>query len=189
GGQGAHKVLCGQALHDRSHGLTAYKITKLGILPPPPIRFIVHDTRPMVIAMPPPRFFCDTPLDAGRLVALPDALAHHALRVLRLADGDAIILFDGRGGQYPATPRGEGRRALAELGAHAPVETELRGRLVLIQGLASGDKMDWVVEKAVELGVAELRPVAAERSVLRLAGPRLDKRLDHWRSIARAASE
>jgi len=143
----------------------------------------------MVIAMPPPRFFCDTPLDAGRLVALPDALAHHALRVLRLADGDAIILFDGRGGQYPATLRAEGRRALAELGAHAPVETELRGRLVLIQGLASGDKMDWVVEKAVELGVAELRPVAAERSVLRLAGPRLDKRLDHWRSIARAASE
>jgi 16S rRNA U1498 N3-methylase RsmE len=97
----------------------------------------------MVIAMPPPRFFCDTPLNAGRLVALPDALAHHALRVLRLADGDTIILFDGRGGQYPATLRVEGRRALAELGAHAPVETELRGRLVLIQGLASGDKMDW----------------------------------------------
>lgn len=143
----------------------------------------------MVIAMPPPRFFCETPLDAGRRVELPDALAHHALRVLRLADGAPIVLFDGRGGQYSATLRAEGRRALAELGAHEAVESELRGRLVLIQGLASGDKMDWVVEKAVELGVAELRPVAAERSVLRLSGPRLDKRLDHWRAIARAACE
>ena len=100
-----------------------------------------------------------------------------------------VVLFDGRGGQYPATLRVEGRRALAELGAHDAVDSELRGRLVLIQGLASGDKMDWIVEKAVELGVAELRPVAAERSVLRLSGPRLDKRLDHWRAIARAASE
>ena len=140
-------------------------------------------------AMSPPRFFCETPLDAGGRIELPAALAHHALRVLRLADGAPVVLFDGRGGQYPATLRVEGRRALAELGAHDAVDSELRGRLVLIQGLASGDKMDWIVEKAVELGVAELRPVAAERSVLRLSGPRLDKRLDHWRAIARAASE
>ena len=140
-------------------------------------------------AMSPPRFFCETPLDAGGCIELPAALAHHALRVLRLADGAPVVLFDGRGGQYPATLRVEGRRALAELGAHDAIDSELRGRLVLIQGLASGDKMDWIVEKAVELGVAELRPVAAERSVLRLSGPRLDKRLDHWRAIARAASE
>jgi 16S rRNA (uracil1498-N3)-methyltransferase len=140
-------------------------------------------------AMSPPRFFCETPLDAGGRIELPAALAHHALRVLRLADGAPVVLFDGRGGQYPATLRVEGRRALAELGAHDAADSELRGRLVLIQGLASGDKMDWIVEKAVELGVAELRPVAAERSVLRLSGPRLDKRLDHWRAIARAASE
>ncbi|MFV0284350.1 MAG: 16S rRNA (uracil(1498)-N(3))-methyltransferase [Castellaniella sp.] len=139
--------------------------------------------------MPPPRFFCETPLDAGRRIDLPDALAHHALRVLRLADGAAITLFDGRGGQYPATLRIEGRHARAELGAHESHEGELRGRLTLIQGLASGDKMDWIVEKAVELGAAELRPVAAERSVLRLSGSRLDRRLDHWRAIARAASE
>lgn len=143
----------------------------------------------MVIAMTHPRFFCETPLAAGERIELPAALAHHAVRVLRLADGAAIVLFDGRGDQYPATLRIEGRRALAELGACEAVESELHGRLVLIQGLASGDKMDWIVEKAVELGVAELHPVAAERSVLRLSGPRLDKRLDHWRAIARAASE
>ncbi|MHA3904654.1 16S rRNA (uracil(1498)-N(3))-methyltransferase [Castellaniella sp. WN] len=136
-----------------------------------------------------PRFFCEIPLAASGRIELPPAPAHHALRVLRLADGAPLVLFDGRGGQYPAALRIEGRRALAELGAHEAVESELRGRLVLIQGLASGDKMDWIVEKAVELGVAELRPVAAERSVLRLSGPRLDKRLDHWRAVARAASE
>ena len=106
-----------------------------------------------------------------------------------MADGDAMILFDGRGGQYPAVLHIDGRRALAELGAHDTAERELHGRLILIQGLASGDKMDWVVEKAVELGVAELYPVAAERSVLRLSGPRLEKRLAHWRAIAQAASE
>ena len=137
----------------------------------------------------PPRFFCETPLATGQCIELPDTLAHHALRVLRLSDGDAIVLFDGRGGQHPAVLRIEGRRALAALGAHQAVETELRGRLILIQGLASGDKMDWVVEKAVELGVTELHPVAAERSVLRLSGPRLDKRLAHWRAIGRAAAE
>ena len=148
----------------------------------------------MVIAGPhtvmsPPRFFCETPLATGGRIELPAALAHHALRVLRLADGVPIVLFDGRGGQYSAMLRIEGPRALAELGPHEAVESELRGRLILIQGLASGDKMDWIVEKAVELGVTELRPVAAERSVLRLSGPRLDKRLDHWRAIARSASE
>src|SRR5690606_36729965 len=170
-------------------GLTAYRITKPWILPPRPIRFIFHGTRTMVIAMTHPRFFCETPLAAGERIELPAALAHHAVRVLRLADGAAIVLFDGRGGQYPATLRIEGRRALAELGACEAVESELHGRLVLIQGLASGDKMDWILEKEVELGVAELHPVAADRGVLRLSDPRLDKRKHHWRAIARAASE
>ena len=137
----------------------------------------------------PPRFFCETPLSPGQCLEVPDALAHHALRVLRLAEGADLVLFDGHGGQYPAVLRIDGRHARAELSTHDPVERELRGRLTLIQGLAAGDKMDWIVEKAVELGVTELRPVAAERSVLRLSGPRLDKRLAHWRAIARAAAE
>jgi 16S rRNA (uracil1498-N3)-methyltransferase len=77
----------------------------------------------------------------------------------------------------------------AHTGALDPVECELRGRIGLIQGIASGDKMDWVVEKAVELGVSDLYPIAAERSVLKLAGPRLEKRLAHWRAVVCAASE
>lgn len=139
--------------------------------------------------MPTPRFFCPVPLHAGRRIELPGSLAHHAVRVLRLGDGTAITLFDGSGGQFPATLRLDGRRALAEIGAHAAIECELRGTLVLLQGIASGERMDWVVEKAVELGVGALHPVTAERSVLRLGGARLDKRLAHWRAIVQSASE
>ncbi|HET8597686.1 MAG TPA: 16S rRNA (uracil(1498)-N(3))-methyltransferase [Castellaniella sp.] len=139
--------------------------------------------------MPTPRFFCPAPLRAHQRIELPQPLAHHALRVLRLPDGAAATLFDGEGGEYPAVLRAQGRSAWAELGAREDVERELAGRLVLVQGIASGDKMDWVIEKAAELGVAELMPVAAERSVLRLSGPRLDKRLAHWRSIVQSASE
>ncbi|MFT0533022.1 16S rRNA (uracil(1498)-N(3))-methyltransferase [Castellaniella hirudinis] len=139
--------------------------------------------------MPMPRFFCSAALRAHTAIDLPEALAHHALRVLRLADGTAITLFDGQGGQYPATLRVQGRRAQAQLGTHDPAERELQGRLMLLQGIASGDKMDWVIEKAVELGVYAVAPVMAERSVLRLSGARLDKRLAHWRAIVQAASE
>ncbi|WP_323017709.1 16S rRNA (uracil(1498)-N(3))-methyltransferase [Castellaniella sp.] len=139
--------------------------------------------------MPTARFFCPTPLQADCRMTLPESLAHHALRVLRLPAGTAVTLFDGQGGQYPAVLQIQGRTALADVGRHEAVESELRGHLTLIQGIASGDKMDWVVEKAVELGVSTLIPIAAERSVLRLSGPRLEKRLAHWRAIVQAASE
>ena len=136
-----------------------------------------------------PRFFCDIPLAAGARVALPDALAHHALRVLRLRDGENLVLFDGRGGEYPAVLDVEGKAGYARLGEFSPREAELAGRVSLVQGLPSGDKMDWVVEKAVELGVARISPIAAQRSVLQLSGPRLEKRVAHWRRIAQSASE
>jgi 16S rRNA (uracil1498-N3)-methyltransferase len=139
--------------------------------------------------MPSPRFYCPFALSAHARIELPDALAHHAVRVLRLRDGDAMVLFDGHGGSYPATLRVAGRTAHAELGAHDTREAELAGGMTLVQGLPSGDKMDWIVEKAVELGVQQLVPVAAQRSVLQLSGDRQDKRLAHWRRIAVAASE
>jgi 16S rRNA (uracil1498-N3)-methyltransferase len=139
--------------------------------------------------MPAPRFFCPTPLQADTIIELPAATARHALRALRLAHGDAVILFDGRGGQYPATLSASSAALQARTGAHEPIECELQGRIHLVQGIASGDKMDWVVEKAVELGVSDLHPIAADRSVLRLTGTRLEKRLEHWRAIVQAASE
>ncbi|WP_124080110.1 16S rRNA (uracil(1498)-N(3))-methyltransferase [Pigmentiphaga humi] len=139
--------------------------------------------------MPLPRFHIDLPMSPGARLALPDAIAHHALRVLRLREGEAIVVFDGRGGQYPAVLEAEGKRGYARLGAHDAREAELPGRIVLAQAIPSGDKMDWVIEKAVEVGAAAIQPLAAARSVLRLSGERLEKRLQHWRRVAVAACE
>ncbi len=136
-----------------------------------------------------PRFFCDAPLSAGARIALPESLAHHAIRVLRLRAGETVVLFNGQGGEYPAVLDIEGKAGFAQLGAFDPREAELAGRITLVQGLPSGDKMDWVVEKAVELGAARVCPIAAQRSVLQLAGPRLEKRVTHWQRIAQSAAE
>lgn len=136
-----------------------------------------------------PRFFCDLPLASGLRLELPDALAHHAIRVLRLRDGAELVLFNGQGGEYPARLLIDGKKGWAELGQHLAREAELPGRITLVQGLPSGDKMDWVIEKAVELGAAAVQPIAAQRSVLQLSGPRLEKRVQHWQRIAQSAAE
>lgn len=136
-----------------------------------------------------PRFYCDMPLSAGTHLSLPEALAHHATRVLRLRAGSTIVLFNGSGGEYPATLEIEGKTATAQLGDFLPREAELAGRITLVQGLPSGDKMDWVIEKAVELGAHRVCPIAAQRSVLQLSGPRLEKRLLHWARVTQSASE
>ncbi len=136
-----------------------------------------------------PRFYCSSPLAAHQTLELPPELAHHAIRVLRLKTGTAIVLFDGLGGQYPATLLIEGKKGLASVGEHQSVEVELPGEITLIQGIPSGDKMDWIIEKAVELGAARIIPIAAQRSVLQLSGERLSKRQCHWERIALSASE
>jgi len=136
-----------------------------------------------------PRFHVDLPLAPGAELFLPDAVAHHAGRALRLRDGDSVVLFDGRGGEYPAVLTFEGKHAVVKLAEHDPREAELAGRITLVQGIASGDKMDWIIEKAVETGVHAVVPIAAERSVLKLTGDRLEKRVAHWRRIAQAACE
>lgn len=173
--------------------------TKLSILPPCRIQFIVngqplhanHSLMPLPhdLIMPAPRFHCSIPLAAHARIELPKDLAHHALRVLRLRPGAAISLFDGTGGEYAATLDSEGKAAWADTAEMNPIERELPGHITLLQGMASGDKMDWIVEKAVEMGVTRIVPIAAQRSVLQLTGARLEKRLQHWRQIAVAASE
>lgn len=135
-----------------------------------------------------PRFYCPEPLYAKQTLILPDSVAHH-VRVRRLAAGSRIILFDGRGGEIPGTLDFEGKAAHVTLMDLHPVEHELAGEICLFQGLPSSDKMDWVVEKAVELGVSRLVPISAHRSVLKLSGPRLEKRLAHWQGIIESASE
>lgn len=135
------------------------------------------------------RFHCPGPLPREGEIALPESIAHHAVRVLRLADGEAIVLFDGLGGEVDARLVLRGKAAFAALQGYRELTRESPLRVVLVQALATGDKMDWVVQKAVELGAAAVQPIQAERSVLRLAGDRLEKRVAHWRQIAVAACE
>lgn len=135
------------------------------------------------------RFHFPGVLPDGGEVALPEAAAHHAVRVLRLRDGDAIALFDGRGSEARARLALRGKQVLAAVEASAAVDRESPLQLVLVQALATGDKMDWIVQKAVELGAHALIPVQAERSVLRLSGERAAKRREHWQQVAIGACE
>lgn len=136
-----------------------------------------------------PRFHCPQPLVPGSLVDLPEAVAHH-LHVVRHQSGDELVLFNGEGGQARARIVDIGkRRASAEILALEAVDVELPFRMTLAQGLPEGSKMDWIVEKAVELGAAGIVPLAAQRSVVRLSGERADKRLAHWQAVVVSASE
>jgi 16S rRNA (uracil1498-N3)-methyltransferase len=139
-----------------------------------------------------PRFHCPFPLAPGAQVDLPEAAAHHALRVLRLKEGAPLVLFDGRGGEWLAQIVGTGgtaRTVRVALQTFDSRDNEPPLRITLAQGLPSGDKMDWVVEKSVELGVATIQPVAAKRSVVRLSAERMARRVTHWNHIASAACE
>ncbi len=136
-----------------------------------------------------PRFYCPQPLIPGSVVDLPEAVAHH-LHVVRQQSGDELVLFNGEGGQVCARLAEIGkRRASAEVIALEAVDVELPFRVTLAQGLPEGSKMDWIVEKAVELGAAGIIPLAAQRSVVRLSSDRADKRLAHWQGVVVSASE
>jgi 16S rRNA (uracil1498-N3)-methyltransferase len=134
-----------------------------------------------------PRFFVDAALSVGESLALPADVAHHALRVLRLREGEAIVLFNGRGGEYRSTLRTEGPTAVAQIDAFDAVEREAPLALTLIQALVAADKLDWIVEKAVELGAARIIVAPMQRSVVRLDAARRERRLQHWSAVVRAA--
>jgi 16S rRNA (uracil1498-N3)-methyltransferase len=133
----------------------------------------------------PARFFIDAELAAGRRVDLPHTVAHHAAHVLRLRDGDPVVVFNGRGGEYSAklTERG----TAADIAAFDAVEREAPLLLTLVQAWVALDKIDWIVEKSVELGVARILLAPARRSVVRFDSARLDQRVARLRNIAIAA--
>jgi 16S rRNA (uracil1498-N3)-methyltransferase len=136
------------------------------------------------------RLFVDSELAPRSSIELPEAAAHHAARVLRLRDGEAVVLFDGRGGEYEARLVMPSRgRVLAETGERHGIERESPLRVTLVQAVSSSDKMDFTVQKAVELGVAAIQPVFTARSQVRLSGEREARKLAHWRRIAIAACE
>jgi 16S rRNA (uracil1498-N3)-methyltransferase len=137
-----------------------------------------------------PRFHVAVALTPGARLALPESAAHHAARVLRLRVGDRVTLFDGRGGEYAATITAVDRRAVeVELGAARAIERESPLAVTLVQAVSSGERMDLTIQKAVELGVAGIQPVTSERSVVRLAGERAERRAAHWQQIAISACE
>ena len=136
-----------------------------------------------------PRFYCSTPLAAGLTLALPDAVAHH-LHVLRLQPGAELCLFNGDGAEYLARLDSvDKRRASASILAQVARDVELPYQVTLAQALPEASKMDWIIEKAVELGAAAIQPLAAQRCVVRLSAERAEKKLAHWQGVIVAASE
>ena len=140
--------------------------------------------------MPIPRIHCDLKLGPGAQFALAPEAAQHVAKSLRLKAGDAITVFDGRGGEYDATlQRIDRDRVDVKVGAFRAAERESALALGLVQGLPEADKMDWIIQKATELGVAWVQPVICERSVVRLSGERAARREAHWQRVAVAAAE
>jgi 16S rRNA (uracil1498-N3)-methyltransferase len=136
------------------------------------------------------RVYVDAPLAAGTRVTLEGGAARHVTRVLRLRVGEALTLFNGSGGEYPASiEQSQGGRVALAIGEQRAIERESPLALTLAQGVSRGERMDLVVQKATELGVSALVPVLSERSVVRLTAQQADRRLNHWRAIAVAACE
>jgi len=137
-----------------------------------------------------PRFYVDTALRAGTSCLLPEESAHHAVHVLRIRTGDDVALFNGRGGEYAARVASiERLKVLVDVLEHRAIERESPLRMLLVQGVSAGERMDFTVRKAVELGVAEIHPVLATSSVARPKGERAASRHAHWQKIVFAACE
>lgn len=132
-----------------------------------------------------PRVYVEGPLRAGMAVELPAAAGHHA-RVLRLREGEAVTLFDGSGGEWAG--RFLGKKAV-EAVSFSPVERESPLAVTLVQGVSSGERMDYTVQKAVELGVTAIQPLLTKKGVVRLEGDRALARTEHWRKVVIAACE
>ncbi|WOS42070.1 16S rRNA (uracil(1498)-N(3))-methyltransferase [Xanthomonas rydalmerensis] len=136
------------------------------------------------------RCHVDLPLHAGAELSLPEDVANHLLRVLRLREGDPCVLFNGDGCDYDAELLQAGKRnASVRIGAARPADNESPLAITLLQGVARGEKMDLILQKATELGVAAIVPVWAERTEVKLDAARVDKRVAHWRSVVISACE
>lgn len=136
------------------------------------------------------RCYVELPLSVGSNIALPESAAAHLVRVLRLQQGDACVLFNGDGHDYAARLSSVGKReVLAEIESAQTVANESPLHLTLLQGIARGEKMDLILQKATELGVSAIIPVMAERTEVKLDAERTAKRMAHWRSVVVSACE
>jgi 16S rRNA (uracil1498-N3)-methyltransferase len=136
------------------------------------------------------RVYVEAPLVSGGRCVIAGSAAHHMVRVLRLDADSAVTLFDGTGGEYAARVESIRKDAvLVEVGARAATERESPLAVTLAQGVSRGERMDWVIQKATELGVRRIVPLITERSVVRLDARQAQKKSQHWRGIAIAACE
>jgi 16S rRNA (uracil1498-N3)-methyltransferase len=136
------------------------------------------------------RVYVEAALAAGGSHVLEGSAANHIMRVLRLRDGDALTLFDGRGGEYGARITGFRKDSVqVEVQEHRDVERESKLNLTLAQGISRGERMDWVMQKATELGVMRIVPVITERTMVKLDERQSERKVEHWRGIVIAACE
>jgi 16S rRNA (uracil1498-N3)-methyltransferase len=137
-----------------------------------------------------PRFYCPGDLSQGATRDLPLTAAHHAARVLRMNVGDPVVLFNGEGGESSGLVHVITKNRVAvRIGARLAREAESPVAIALVQGLSARERMDFTVQKAVELGVTEIFPVETRRSVMRLAQERAERRVEHWQNLAISACE
>lgn len=134
------------------------------------------------------RFYLPRPLAAGTLVELPPEASNHAIRVLRLRVGEPVILFNGEGGEFAGT-LSRTHPATVAVGEYIDIDRESPVPIWLVQGVSRGERMEYTVQKAVELGVAQIVPVITERTVARLDDAKAGRRTARWAAIAQAAAE
>jgi 16S rRNA (uracil1498-N3)-methyltransferase len=141
-------------------------------------------------SMPVPRFFCAAKLGPGACVILPQNAAHHATRVLRMKVGDVLILFNGNGNDYAGSLTRLGKdEVAAKITTCIEVQRESSLQITLAQAISSGERMDFTLQKAVELGIAHIQPLSTERSVVKLAGEKIERRREHWQNVVISACE
>ena len=136
-----------------------------------------------------PRIFSAEPLAGKSEVQLDEAASRHLVKVLRLGPGRPLILFDGEGGEYEAELLEAGKKARVRIGGFAEDDRQSPLAITLAIGISRGDRFDWVIQKATELGVADIQPLFTERCEVRLSGERLQKKLGQWQQIAISACE
>jgi 16S rRNA (uracil1498-N3)-methyltransferase len=137
-----------------------------------------------------PRFYCPGAIVAEQPLVLPSAVAHHVFHVVRLRQGDKLTLFNGEGGEYPARILSAApKNVIAMPERHLDIERESQLVVTLVQALCSNEKMSWIVQKSVELGVSCFQPVTTRFGVVKLSGDRVAKRMGHWQDIVISACE
>ena len=136
------------------------------------------------------RVYVDEPVTAGKRLVVAGSAANHIARVLRLRSGDALTVFDGSGGEFGARVEEFRKDAVVvSVAEHRTLDRESPLSLTLAQGISRGERMDWIIQKATELGASRIVPVFTKRSVVRLDDKQAERKLQHWRAIAVSACE